>query len=564
MAEGPWPDESASARVRAMRSAQLSQQERRLDLQEVLSVLWYRKWSILAITVLTVAVALLVSSQQTPIYVSQAGVLVTPIDTGADAVTPEAPNLATEAELISSVAVAEIVADNLGIEGDPRDLLASLEVDQPTDTEILEVSYRDPNPVRARRLATGFADGYLQFREEAASKLILEQAKDLEAQIQALEQRLRTVQEDLARLPSDDPRSVSLQTEAASLQNLILQTQIARLNLPTDVTGGEVIQPASVAGSPVSPDYRVNVAFGLAAGLALGIGLALIRDRMSGRLRSSDEVEEYLEAPVLGVVPRVPDWRRRKSAYLVTTARWRSPAAEAYRVIRTNVLWTASNGAKSIVVTSTHSGEGKSATVANLAVVLARAGKRVSIVSADLRRPRLHEFFRRDGHGRSQRRAGRQAALGCRRSGGRPSVVGPHGSVDRVAPARLERPRAGGSGRAPGIAGHGEGHRGPRAGLGHRADRCAPGLAGDGCPRRCHRGEERASRDRTEQRDTSIRRIGQAATRAGGSSDPRWCPEWPQRHQGAILRLLLIHRTRCRSIRAAGAIRSQWPVQARH
>ena len=397
MAEGPWPEESAPARVRPVRPTQFQQQERGLDLQEVLSVLWFRKWSILAVTVLTVAVALLVSSRQTPIYVSEAGVLVMPIDTGSESVAPEAPNLATEAELISSVAVAEIVAENLGIGDDPRDLLASLDVDQPTDTEILEVSYRDPNPVRARRLATGFADGYLQFREAEASKLILERATDLEAQIQALEQRLRNVQEDLVRLSDNDPRSATLEGEAANLQGLILQTQITRLGLPREVTGGQVIQPASVANSPVSPDHVVNGALGLAVGLALGIGLALVRDRMSGRLRSSDEVEEYLEAPVLGVVPRVPDWRRRKRAYLVSAARWRSPAAEAYRVLRTNVLWTTSTGAKSIVVTSTHSGEGKSATVANLGVVLARAGKRVTLVSADLRRPRLHEFFRRDG-----------------------------------------------------------------------------------------------------------------------------------------------------------------------
>ena len=122
MAQGPWPDESAPPFVRPVRPTQFAQQERRLDLQEVLSVLWFRKWSILAITLLTVAVALLVSSRQTPIYVSQAGVLVTPIDTGSQTATPEPLNLATEAELISSVVVAEIVADNLNIEDDPRDL----------------------------------------------------------------------------------------------------------------------------------------------------------------------------------------------------------------------------------------------------------------------------------------------------------------------------------------------------------------------------------------------------------------------------------------------------------
>jgi len=338
-----------------------------------------------------------VSGQQTPIYESQASVLVTSIDTGADTLPPEAPNLPTEAEVASSVAVAKVVADNLGIKGDPTDLLADLEVDQPTDTEILDVTYRDPDPVRAQRLAMGFAEGYLQFREAAASRLIVERAKELEEQIGAFQQRLRTIQDELARIPAGDPREGPLQTEAASLQNLILQTQVTRLGLPQEVSAGEVIQPASAPGSPVSPDHVVNGAFGLAAGLALGIGLALVRDRMSGRLRSSDEVEEYLEAPVLGVVPRVSEWRRGKTAYLIAAARWRSPAAEAYRVIRTNLLSALPTGAKSIVVTSTHSGEGKSATVANLAVVLAGAGNSVTVVSADLRRPRLHEFFRRDG-----------------------------------------------------------------------------------------------------------------------------------------------------------------------
>ena len=97
---------------------------------------------------------------------------------------------------------------------------------------------------------------------------------------------------------------------------------------------------------------------------------------------------------MLGAIPRIPAWRNRKETLLVTAVQWRSPAAEAYRILRTNVLSAASAAdVKSIVVTSAHSGEGKSATVANLGVVLARAGKDVTLVSADLRRPRLHEYL---------------------------------------------------------------------------------------------------------------------------------------------------------------------------
>ncbi len=408
MAKSPWTEEPIAAVAQRPRSLPVPRSGPRLDLQDALSVLWLRKWSILFVTLVMVGVALLVSSQQVPVYESQASVLVMAIDTGTGSVVA-GPNLATEAELVSSVAIAKIVINDLGIEIDPSTLLGNLSVDQPTGTEILKMSYRDADPALARRVATGFAQGYLEFRQAAASKVIVESGQKLQGQIDALQRRLRDLETELLGLSDNDPGRGSLEAEAAAIRNLILQTQIARLSLPRDVTGGQIIQPASLPTAPVSPNHVVNGLFGLAAGLALGIGQALIRDRMSGRLRSSEELEEYLEAPVLAVIPKVPNWRRRKRPYLVSVARWRSPAAEAYRVLRTNVLSaTAAVGAKSIVVTSAHKGEGKSATVANLGVVLARAGKRVSLVSADLRRPRLHEFFSlEEGPGLSEVLGGR-------------------------------------------------------------------------------------------------------------------------------------------------------------
>jgi capsular exopolysaccharide synthesis family protein len=169
------------------------------------------------------------------------------------------------------------------------------------------------------------------------------------------------------------------------------------VSLPDEVTVGGVIEPAAFPFAPVSPNHVVNGIFGFVAGLGLGIGLAFVRDRLSERTRSSEEAEAYLEAPILASIPRVSSWRRRKDPLLVSAIQWRSPAAEGYRVLRTNVLSAASTrGVKSIAVTSPHAGEGKSSTVANLGVVLARAGQSVTLVSADLRRPRLHEFFKRE------------------------------------------------------------------------------------------------------------------------------------------------------------------------
>jgi capsular exopolysaccharide synthesis family protein len=200
-------------------------------------------------------------------------------------------------------------------------------------------------------------------------------------------------------MATTDPDRSSLEAEASLVRSNILERQLAQAALPREVTVGRIIQPAALPSSPVSPNHVVNGTFGLIAGLGIGIGLAFLRDRLSERLRSSEGIEAYLEAPVLGAIPRVPAWRRRKEVFVVSAVQWRSPAAEAYRILRTNVLSAASAfGVKSIVITSAYGGEGKSVTAANLGVVLARAGKHVTLVSADLRRPRLHEFFNRDGH----------------------------------------------------------------------------------------------------------------------------------------------------------------------
>jgi polysaccharide biosynthesis transport protein len=400
MAKRPLPDDSNAPRAEQSIRSIRSSPEPTPDLQEALAVVWHRKWAILAIALLTLGVALFLSNRQTPIYQSQVRLLVTPVE-GVEADSPSLSplNLATEAELVSSVAVAQIVATNLNIPGPPRDLLGDLSVDNPAETEILEIGYSDEIPRQAQRIAMGFAEAYLQFREETATRAILESAEAIQSEIAILTQQLQTMERRLQGMSETDPNRGSLEAQASLVRSSILDRQLAQAGLPSEVTVGRIIEPADQPSSPVSPNHAMNGAFGLVAGLGIGIGLAFLRDRLSERLRSPEGIEAYLEAPVLGAIPRVPAWRRRKEAFLVSSVQWRSPAAEAYRILRTNVLSAASAvDVKSIVVTSAYSGEGKSATAANLGVVLARAGKRVTLVSADLRRPRLHEFFNREEH----------------------------------------------------------------------------------------------------------------------------------------------------------------------
>ena len=379
----------------------LPRADSRPDLTEALAVIRLRKWSIALITVVMTFIALFLAYRQIPIYTASAKVLVTAVGVDPSTNQLEDPNLATEAEVVDSGAVADLVAANLAKDhsysGDPVDLLHGLGVGFTADTNILEVSYSNPNPAVAKQRAEAFAEGYLQFRDDFVKDTIQETANALTKDVNSLQAKLNTALNELDKLgslPRDDPRVVELGSRISALQLLIQQKQAALYNLPVTFSAGRVIQPAEQPSAPSSPNIKLDAMFGLVAGLAVGIGAAFLRDRLSGRLRSAADVEDQAGASVVGAIPRIPGGRQRRHE-IVLTKNSRSAAAEAYGFLRTAVLSHAATfDAKSILVTSPHIGDGKSATVANLGFVLARAGKRVTLMSADLRRPSLGEYFR--------------------------------------------------------------------------------------------------------------------------------------------------------------------------
>ncbi|MDW7979797.1 MAG: polysaccharide biosynthesis tyrosine autokinase [Verrucomicrobiales bacterium] len=149
----------------------------------------------------------------------------------------------------------------------------------------------------------------------------------------------------------------------------------------------EIVDPAVPNFTPVRPNKTLNILLGAVIGLVVGVGLAFFIEYLDTSVKTIDDVERALQAPVLGVIPQNVGNLLEEGA--------ESPHAEAYRVLRTNILFSRKDERlNTICVVSAGGGEGKTTTIFNLAVVFAQAGQRVLLCDSDLRRPALHKLFK--------------------------------------------------------------------------------------------------------------------------------------------------------------------------
>src|SRR4029453_16789985 len=168
----------------------------------------------------------------------------------------------------------------------------------------------DPQPARAGPRA--FANAYLTYRTRVAVDAYTKARQAIQTQIDELRSDLEEAQTALEAAPagSSDETVAANEVDQLSSQIAGLNTQVASLVAP-DITPGTLIQPAEVPTSPSSPNHRQDGALGFVAGLVLGVGFAFLREWMDDRIHGRAQLEGAVGAPVLAVVPKVPDWRKR-------------------------------------------------------------------------------------------------------------------------------------------------------------------------------------------------------------------------------------------------------------
>ncbi|HSM56628.1 MAG TPA: polysaccharide biosynthesis tyrosine autokinase [Candidatus Sulfomarinibacteraceae bacterium] len=370
---------------------------------------WF--WLLLLATVLAGGTAYIVSIQTTPVYRSTARLLIdqAPGSGGNEyaQVLLEQRLATTYVELIKLTTVMVESVERLDLPLRPEQLAAKLTVSAPPETQLIVLSAEDNNPERAALIANTVAEVFIDQNQAR-------QASRYEESIRNWRDRMADLREEISELEAlisefGEPTTVQEEVELSRLETDLREAEIRytdafnnleqlRVEQARGTNNVVMVEAARPTASPVRPRPLLNTLLGALAGGMAALGLVLLIEYMDDTIKSPEQIEELAGLATLGTIALIKG-KSDDQQQLVTQETPRDPVSEAYRVLRTNISFSAvDGGTRSILVTSASPAEGKSTTAANLAVVTAQAGKRVIVVDSDLRRPSLDSVFELPNH----------------------------------------------------------------------------------------------------------------------------------------------------------------------
>jgi succinoglycan biosynthesis transport protein ExoP len=272
-------------------------------------------------------------------------------------------NVQAVAQLVTTRPVAQAAAKLMNPPADPNQIVGEVTASADTTTNFLTINAIDRSPTRAAEIANAFARAIGLNRQLSAINELNAAIKGIKAQI--------------ARLGSPAPSSPQA-TQLAQLQGQLSQYRAAKA---TQTSNAAILQSAVPPSTPASPQPRRTVELALLIGLLLGIGAVVLAENADRRLRKPDDLEQIADVPLLATIPP-----SAFSSKLDT-----GPAdEEAFQMLRTSLLYfNPANVHQSVVITSPGEKDGKTTIAIRLALSAARAGLRVVLVDADLRRAQI-------------------------------------------------------------------------------------------------------------------------------------------------------------------------------
>ena len=374
-----------------------------MDLRRQITII--RAWfPLLVVSVLLAAgAALAISSQLPKVYEAKATLNV---GQSLSAVNPDytqvlvSQNLsATYATVATTRPILDAAIAQLGLGVTSNDLLSHVRADAPVASTLLTITAQDPSPARAAAIANAIATQLIAASPAIQGRQAAFQAS-IDADLQATQDQIMATQAKVDSLAALTSRTPAQDTEVATLEGQLVTLRSTYSTLLTYSSSNvsnllSVVEPAVAPTSPVSPRPLLNALLAAILGLLIAIGIAYVAVYLTDAIKDSDDIREVAGLSTLGTIARVKGGPTRSEIYrLVALLYPRSGVAEAYRTLRTNIEFASvDKPIRTLLVTSSAPGEGKTVTAANLAVVIAQAGHRVLLVDADLRKPGIHLVF---------------------------------------------------------------------------------------------------------------------------------------------------------------------------
>jgi len=358
------------------------------------------RWLLVISTLVFILGAVGVDANRTKMYTAQAQLQLVSQNLGSNGtkVPLSGTDIATAIQVAGSKVIAAEASSSLGSQ------IPSVSVRAIGLSAVIQFIATSQYPEVAARTVNLFANAYISYTGKQFRSQVLAQEDTLSRQrdaaqelISKLELKLQTT--TTAPSASGSHLSVAqleLQNAASELQNIENSLSTLALSLEQSPSGGILTGPASPPTTPTSPKPLRDIPLAGLMGLLFGFSIAIGLDSRDDHIRTSDQLQKSFESvPVLGEIPKFDKWTDEDRFKIIFNHRPDSLPSEAYRSLRTTLQFLGMDAGqgKMVQITSPNSNEGKSTTSVNLAVSLADDGKKVVLVSGDLRRPQIHKYF---------------------------------------------------------------------------------------------------------------------------------------------------------------------------
>lgn len=373
-----------------------------MELREYLIPLRKWWWLLVATTVVSTVSAFFATTLQEPLYQTKATLM---IGQAIEDPNPDSYNIYLTQQLAQSyveIARRQPVRDatmaELGLTWLPEYRVGAV-----ANTQLLEITVIDSSPERAQAVANTLAEQLIaesptstQQEDQARQAFVTRQLDDLEADITATEEEIGRLQATIGEMIS--ARQIAdTQAQINTLESKRITLQTNYTNLLANTREGatntlRVIEPAPLPGGAINANRLNTILLGAAIGLLLSGGAAYLMEYLDNTLKTPEEITRTLGLPIVGYIGETPGKVEESGA--IVAQKPRSPTAEAFRTLRTNLEFAAvDRPLRTILITSADPSDGKTTVATNLAFSLAQAGKHVMLIDGDLRRPRVHKFL---------------------------------------------------------------------------------------------------------------------------------------------------------------------------